>query len=170
MYLAGARWYAPDLYRWMSRDPIEYAGGDNMFAYVAGNPVKYVDPSGLDFKLPKNPSGLGPEWKRDLSHRDPYGERYVDSSGRPLDFHQGRPNDLGWKAKDHWHDRNNFGSKHLEPGCKVPDPAPLAGRSPSAHNPKPNGEILLPWWMRLPTFLPPVPFFVIPRNEKTNET
>ena len=47
MYLAGARWYAPDLYRWMSRDPIEYAGGDNMFAYVAGNPVKYVDPSGL---------------------------------------------------------------------------------------------------------------------------
>ena len=48
MYLAGARWYAPDLYRWMSRDPIEYGGGDNMFAYVAGNPVKYVDPSGLD--------------------------------------------------------------------------------------------------------------------------
>ncbi|MBL7661753.1 RHS repeat protein [bacterium] len=60
MYLAGARWYAPDLYRWMSRDPIEYSGGDNMFAYVAGNPVKYVDPSGLATYECKRPIGGKP--------------------------------------------------------------------------------------------------------------
>ena len=44
----GARWYSPHLIRWMSRDPIHYRGGDNLSAYVMGNPVKYVDPSGLD--------------------------------------------------------------------------------------------------------------------------
>ncbi len=31
----------------MSRDPIHYRGGDNLSAYVMGNPVKYVDPQGL---------------------------------------------------------------------------------------------------------------------------
>ncbi len=44
----GARWYSPNLIRWMSRDPIHYRGGDNLSEYVMGNPVKYVDPSGLD--------------------------------------------------------------------------------------------------------------------------
>ena len=47
LQLAGARWYSPYLIRWMSRDPIHYRGGDNLSAYVMGNPVKYVDPSGL---------------------------------------------------------------------------------------------------------------------------
>ena len=46
-FQVGARWYSPYLIRWMSRDPIHYRGGDNLSAYVMGNPVKYVDPSGL---------------------------------------------------------------------------------------------------------------------------
>ena len=66
MYLAGARWYAPDLYRWMSRDPIEYGGGDNMFAYVAGNPVKYHDRSG--FVPVKNNSGKDLYYKPENEH------------------------------------------------------------------------------------------------------
>ena len=34
LVLATHRWYSPDLMRWMNRDPIEYAGGDNLYAYV----------------------------------------------------------------------------------------------------------------------------------------
>ena len=45
--LAGQRWYSPDLGRWLSRDPIRYEGGDNLYGYVLGNPIKFVDPNGL---------------------------------------------------------------------------------------------------------------------------
>ena len=45
--LAGQRWYSPDLKRWLSRDPIAYDGGENLYGYVRQNPVGFVDPSGL---------------------------------------------------------------------------------------------------------------------------
>lgn len=44
----GARWYDPQVGRWVSKDPIGFAGGDtNLYAYVGGNPVSYVDPRGF---------------------------------------------------------------------------------------------------------------------------
>jgi RHS repeat-associated protein len=58
LVLAGARWYSPNLLRWLSRDPIGYAGGDNQYAYVGGNPVGNVDPLGLqDFPFLVGPEG-----------------------------------------------------------------------------------------------------------------
>lgn len=45
----GARDYDPQTARWISKDPIGFNGGDtNLYAYVGGNPISYVDPSGLD--------------------------------------------------------------------------------------------------------------------------
>ena len=32
--------------RWLSRDPIGYEGGYNLYEYVESNPVKFVDPDG----------------------------------------------------------------------------------------------------------------------------
>ena len=49
--LANHRWYSPELYRWVSRDPIGYAGGDNLFGYVDQNPVRFVDLSGQQASL-----------------------------------------------------------------------------------------------------------------------
>lgn len=44
----GARDYDPTIGRWTTKDPIGFAGGDtNLYAYVGGNPMSYVDPSGL---------------------------------------------------------------------------------------------------------------------------
>ena len=44
-----ARYYHPGLQRFISEDPLGVAGSDpNLYAYVANNPVRYVDPLGLD--------------------------------------------------------------------------------------------------------------------------
>ncbi len=42
-----ARYYSYPLRRWLSRDPIGYADGMNLYQYVGSNPINYVDPSGL---------------------------------------------------------------------------------------------------------------------------
>lgn len=47
LQLAGARWYSPNAFRWLSRDPIHYSGGENLYSYVAGRPTRYVDPNGF---------------------------------------------------------------------------------------------------------------------------
>lgn len=44
----GHRHYAPQLGRWVSRDPTGFAGSpNNLYQYVNGNPVTYRDPTGL---------------------------------------------------------------------------------------------------------------------------
>ena len=45
----GYRDYLPEIGKWTAKDPIDFAGGDsNLFGYVAGDPVNWVDPEGLD--------------------------------------------------------------------------------------------------------------------------
>ena len=44
----GARDYDAETGRWTAKDPILFAGGDvSLYGYVAGDPVNFVDPSGL---------------------------------------------------------------------------------------------------------------------------
>jgi len=44
------RYYAPWLGRWLSPDPIGPKDGLNLYAFVGGDPVGYVDPEGTDRK------------------------------------------------------------------------------------------------------------------------
>ena len=45
--LLGHRYYDPLLARFLSRDPIGYEGGINLYAYCGNNPIMGSDPSGL---------------------------------------------------------------------------------------------------------------------------
>ena len=46
MYLCTARWFAPNIGRWVSRDPIGYSGGANLYKYCSNHPIRALDPSG----------------------------------------------------------------------------------------------------------------------------
>ena len=56
--LATYRWYSPELGRWLSRDPIGYEGGVNLYEYVKGRVVIYLDPRGLESQLLLHQKGM----------------------------------------------------------------------------------------------------------------
>src|SRR5262249_43944582 len=49
LYYYRARYYHPAHKRVVAEDPIGIAGGSNVYAYVAGDPIQFADPSGLLF-------------------------------------------------------------------------------------------------------------------------
>jgi RHS repeat-associated protein len=65
LYYYRARYYDPKIGRFISEDPIAFAGGGNVYAYVLGAPTRWRDPFGLavgDF--PPAPPGYDPTtWK-----------------------------------------------------------------------------------------------------------
>ncbi|CAN5831421.1 hypothetical protein BH11PLA1_BH11PLA1_01550 [soil metagenome] len=47
MYCVRNRWYLPRTGRWLTPDPIGYAGGRNLFEYCQSRPFDFYDPNGL---------------------------------------------------------------------------------------------------------------------------
>lgn len=73
LYYYRARYYHPGLARFISEDPIGFRGGDwNVYAYVGGDPISFIDPDGLQF-LP---------YSRNLNTRAPY--RIPDGAAQRL--------------------------------------------------------------------------------------
>ena len=48
LILCGHRYYDPSTARWLTRDPIGYAGGMDLYAYCGNGPIDGADPSGCD--------------------------------------------------------------------------------------------------------------------------
>ncbi len=61
------RYYKPDLGRFISEDPVGLLGGLNRYAYARGNPLRFVDPLGLQDQDASpdasvtDPLGIGPQ-------------------------------------------------------------------------------------------------------------
>ena len=55
LYYYRARTYSPVLGRFLQTDPIGYAAGNNLYAYVGNDPLNFTDPFGLC----DNPQGCG---------------------------------------------------------------------------------------------------------------
>lgn len=47
LYYNRARYYSPELRRFIQADPLGYADGLNIYAYVGNDPLNFVDPLGL---------------------------------------------------------------------------------------------------------------------------
>lgn len=47
LYHMGARYYDPQLGRWLSEDPAGIAGGLHLYAYAGNDPVNRIDPTGM---------------------------------------------------------------------------------------------------------------------------
>jgi RHS repeat-associated protein len=57
-----ARYYDPETGRFISKDPIGFAGGDiNLYSYVQNNPINFVDPKGeiIQVLIPYAPYVIG---------------------------------------------------------------------------------------------------------------
>jgi len=59
-YYMRARYYDPEVGRFVSEDPIGFDGGLNLYAYVGGNPISAVDPTGLELRIYNRPVTAAP--------------------------------------------------------------------------------------------------------------
>ena len=88
LHYNGARYYAPWLARWTQADPASLVDGGNLYAYVRGNPVRLVDPSGT---ATTTYLGHSTDW--------PYVQRLQEVWGAGLYWSHEGPHGQGWYVK-----------------------------------------------------------------------
>jgi RHS repeat-associated protein len=113
LYYYRARYYNPQLGRFVSEDPLGFGGGVNSYAYAGGNPSNFGDPSGLDYTVTQS------------------GDTIVVSANIGV-YGEGASQAQAWQntINDFW---NNFGSGWQYKGCKVKFNARLTA-SPKARS------------------------------------
>jgi RHS repeat-associated protein len=167
--LARYRAYNPTLGRWISRDPIGEETGINLYGYVMNDPIRLIDPIGLDWWNPWSwskpgpylpepswkPPGWQPNWNTGTDSRGPFSQ---PPDGGPKWYPH--PEDPGhWPHYD-TPDGARFPQRCLKPwpNQKIP---PYDDQSPTNPWPQASPPEGPPWWL-VPVLLPAewfVPFF-----------
>jgi RHS repeat-associated protein len=107
LYYYRARYYDPQLGRFVSQDPLSFAAGDaNLYRYVGNSPTIYTDPSGL-MPGPNGPNGGPPSGPDGGPPGGPNGGPASGPDGGPIfppttpNGDPGRPlTDADWAALD----------------------------------------------------------------------
>ncbi|MBK9188956.1 MAG: RHS repeat-associated core domain-containing protein [Phycisphaerales bacterium] len=95
LYCVRFRWYDPVAGRWLQRDPAGYVDGMSLFLYVMSDPLRMLDPFGLD----GDPEGT---WRLDMNdHGGPHFQlgdcRYRASDLSPIKHGDKTPPRLSYK-------------------------------------------------------------------------
>jgi RHS repeat-associated protein len=130
LYYYRARYYDPNIGRFISEDPIHFKSGINFYSYVSNSPTGFVDPSGLSpadvAKLQKFLRGVIDQMTKDGVRRDPGKLNNILST---LGYPWGRPY-LGCadqtKVVNDAYD-SNFPSFHLDNGWSFQTHTSLGG-------------------------------------------
>lgn len=102
----GARDYDPRTGRWTSKDPIGFAGGDtNLYTYVLGDPVNYIDTTGESPVSPTDSSGgsehtSGARESTRKKHEEGQARKQKDRGGEKGDKNRRLPRNppKGWRG------------------------------------------------------------------------
>ncbi len=79
LYYYRARYYDPEIGRFISKDPIGFAGGDtNLYRYVGNSPLNWIDPLGLIWAT------IGYDYQRNHNFLDWLRNRITGNIGRGL--------------------------------------------------------------------------------------
>ncbi len=73
----GARYYNPQIGRWLTPDPLGMVNGPNLYVYLGNNPINLIDPWGLCGGPIESKTGRG-QVKEDLRRRNRRGSQLVE--------------------------------------------------------------------------------------------
>ncbi|RFM30557.1 RHS repeat-associated core domain-containing protein [Deminuibacter soli] len=117
LYYNRFRYYSPAGGMYISQDPVGLHGGMRLYSYVHDNNIQ-IDPFGLApvgyiFELPSNPQDLIDIGWQNITHPAKYmNTNMIDlmnpSTGQKIEFHPGKPGELGWEGIDHYHLHNPY--------------------------------------------------------------
>jgi RHS repeat-associated protein len=97
LYYYRARYYNPEIGRFLQTDPIGYGCGMNLYAYCGNNSLCYSDPSGLAWEDP-NLRIIFYDGSS-MSKDDHTGEPYLDENGEPIYYWARAATDTFWDLR-----------------------------------------------------------------------
>lgn len=127
LYYYRARYYDADVGRFISKDPIGFIGGTNLYVYVQNNPIRFIDPFGLltfeeikTLAAANNLSGQSNEmiicmcWKE--SNFDPKAQSSISTARGLMQVTKGAAKDTGYNYDLLFDPATNIqaGSKYLK--------------------------------------------------------
>jgi RHS repeat-associated protein len=110
LYYYRARYYHPQLQRFISEDPIEFDGGDvDLYTYVKNSPLNFIDPEGL--RIPMGGYKPPPTLRPPPSHTGTRGPQLGPGQGQPAPRWADPTQHPGPKQFNKWWEQE-FGRPH----------------------------------------------------------